>query len=342
MNIEGFYQPPGRAAREAARLFLENGQFVTLDTPESQTRFTLSEIDVSDALGTIPLFLTFPDGSRFVPADDAAFRHWLLKHRKPGWVYRMESHKRGVVLTLLATCLLIVFYVYGLLPWASNAIALRIPTTIEQNLGRHTMTLLRASDFQDSALPPERQKALQVLFSQVTPPSLRNDRTPVSLKLMNIPDVANAFMLSDGTLVLSDNLVALSPGDDALAAVMLHEIGHHVYRHPMRMLVRSSLVSLTLLWMTGDVSGIGDTLLQTASLANELQFSRGMERDADDWAIAEMKREGRSLEQMAQMYSLLVAKSQKEEISDSSLPDWLSTHPAMQSRVEHIRDAARQ
>jgi predicted Zn-dependent protease len=67
-----------------------------------------------------------------------------------------------------------------------------------------------------------------------------------------------------------------------------------------------------------------------------------MERDADDWAIAEMKREGRSLEQMAQMYSLLVAKSQKEEISDSSLPDWLSTHPAMQSRVEHIRDAVRQ
>lgn len=341
MIIEGFYQPPGRAAREAARLFLEDGQQLTLENPDSQTRFSLSEIDVSDALGTIPLFLTFSDGSRFVPADDAAFRRWLLQHRKPGWVYRMESHKRGVVLTLLATCLLIVFYVYGLLPWASNTIALRIPTTIEQNLGRHTMALLRASDFQNSALPEDRQKALQALFIQVTPPSLRNDRTPVSLKLMNIPDVANAFMLADGTLVLSDRLVALSPDDDALAAVMLHEMGHHAYRHPMRMLVRSSLVSLTLLWMTGDVSGIGDMLLQTASLANELQFSRGMERDADDWAIKEMKREGRSLEPMAQIYSLLSAESQKEKINDSSLPDWMSTHPAMPSRIEHIREAAK-
>lgn len=341
MTIEGFYQPPGRAAREAARLFLQENQRLTLELSGSQTDFSLSDIEVSDALGTIPLFLTFPDGSRFVPADDAAFRSWLLRHHKPGWVYRMESHKRGVLLTLLATCLLIVFYVYGLLPWASNAIALRIPTTIEQNLGRHTMTLLKASDFQDSALSPERQKALQTLFRQITPVSLRNDRTPVSLKLMNIPDVANAFMLADGTLILSDKLVTLSPDDDALAAVMLHEMAHHAYRHPMRMLVRSSLVSLTLLWMTGDVSGVGDTLLQTASLANELQFSRSMERDADDWAIIEMKREGRSLEQMANIFTLLSAETQKEKINDSNLPDWLSTHPAMQSRIEHIREAAK-
>src|SRR5471030_1045775 len=338
MNIEGFYQPPGRAAREAARLFLENGQFVTLDTPESQTRFTLSEIDVSDALGTIPLFLTFPDGSRFVPADDAAFRHWLLKHRKPGWVYRMESHKRGVILTLLATCLLIVFYVYGLLPWASNAIALRIPTSVEQSVGRHTMTLLQASDFKPTALPMARQKQVDILFQQVLPDLLREGRTPVTLRLMNIPDVANAFMLTDGTLVLSDKLVALSPSDDALAAVMLHEMAHHVYRHPMRMLVRSSLVSLSLLWMTGDVSGVGDTLLQTASLANELQFSRGMEQEADDWAIAEMKRQERSLTQMADIFRLLIAESKDEQ--GSGLPDWLSTHPAMQSRIEHIDAAA--
>jgi Zn-dependent protease with chaperone function len=325
MTLEGFYQPPGRAAREAARLFLGDEQRLTLSAQDVTQTFTLSEISVSDALGTIPLFLLFPDGGRFVPADDPAFRHWYQQRRKPGLVYRMESHKRGVMATLLATCLLIVFYVYGLLPWASNAIALRIPTSVEQSVGRHTMTLLQASDFKPTAL-------------QVLPDLLREGRTPVTLRLMNIPDVANAFMLTDGTLVLSDKLVALSPSDDALAAVMLHEMAHHVYRHPMRMLVRSSLVSLSLLWMTGDVSGVGDTLLQTASLANELQFSRGMEQEADDWAIIEMKRQGRSLTQMAGMFRLLAAESKDEQ--GSGLPDWLSTHPAMQSRIEHIEAAA--
>ncbi|WP_459176846.1 M48 family metallopeptidase [Ewingella americana] len=338
MTLEGFYQPPGRAAREAARLFLGDEQRLTLSAQDVTQTFTLSEISVSDALGTIPLFLLFPDGGRFVPADDPAFRHWYQQRRKPGLVYRMESHKRGVMATLLATCLLIVFYVYGLLPWASNAIALRIPTSVEQSVGRHTMTLLQASDFKPTALPVARQKQVDILFQQVLPDLLREGRTPVTLRLMNIPDVANAFMLTDGTLVLSDKLVALSPSDDALAAVMLHEMAHHVYRHPMRMLVRSSLVSLSLLWMTGDVSGVGDTLLQTASLANELQFSRGMEQEADDWAIIEMKRQGRSLTQMAGMFRLLAAESKDEQ--GSGLPDWLSTHPAMQSRIEHIEAAA--
>lgn len=338
MTLEGFYQPPGRAAREAARLSLGDEFHLTLSSPNLTQTFSLTEIVVSDALGSIPLFLTFPDGGRFVPADDKAFRHWYQQRRKPGLVHRMESHKRGVIATLLATCLLLVFYVYGLLPWASNAIALRIPTSVEQSLGRHTLTLLQASDFKPTALPVARQKQVEALFRQVLPESLRDARTPVTLKLMNIPDVANAFMLTDGTLVLSDKLVTLAPGDDALAAVMLHEMAHHVYRHPMRMLVRSSLVSLSILWMTGDVSGVGDTLLQAASLANELQFSRGMEQDADDWAIAEMKRQERSLPQMAEMFRLLVKESKDEQ--GSGLPDWLSTHPAMQSRIEHIEAAA--
>lgn len=337
MIIEGYYQPPGRAATEAARLVPEDGQYLMLEKPDSKTRFPFSNVEVSDALGTIPLFLTFLDGSRFVPADDAVFRSWLKQHRKPSWLYRIESHKRGVGLALMASCLLVVFYVYVLLPCASNAIALHIPTSIEQKLGRQTMTLLKASDFQDSALPEKRQKALQALFREVIPPSLRNDRTPVKLKLMNIPNVANAFMLADGTLILSDKLVALSPGDDALAAVMLHEMAHHVYRHPMRAAVRASLVSLTLLWATGDVSGVGDTFLQAASLANELQFSRVMERDADDWAVGEMKREGRSLELMAEIYNRLVAGGQKANKTGSDMPDWMSTHPAMSSRIEHIR-----
>jgi len=342
MIVEGFYQPPGRAAREAARLTLDDTQHLTLSVADITQSFVLGDIDVSDALGTIPLFLRFPDGGRFVPADDAAFRDWYQQRRKPSLLHRMESHKRGVVFTLLATCLLLVVYVFGVLPWASQMIALRIPTSIEHSLGRHTMTLLRASDFHDSTLPAEKQRAVTALFHQVIPSSLRDERTPLTLKLMHIPDVANAFMLTDGTLVLSDKLVQLAPNDDALAAVMLHEMAHHAYRHPMRMLVRSSLISLTLLWMTGDVSGVGDTLLQAASLANELQFSRSMERDADEWAMVEMQREGRALKHMAQMFRRLAEASRSEQPDDSILPDWLSTHPAMQSRIERINAAAEQ
>lgn len=219
---------------------------------------------------------------------------------------------------------------------------MRIPTSVEQTLGEHTQTFLSQSGFEPSALPAERQQALQQLFRQVMPAEMREERTPLSLKLMAVPGAPNAFMLPDGTLVLSDSLVALAKNDDALAAVMLHEMGHHAHRHPMRMLVRSSLVALTLMWMTGDVSGIGDTLLQSASFVNEMQFSRGMEREADAFAIAQMQRQGRSLAEMAAIYRALAQAPERETADGWTLPAWLSTHPAMQERLEAVNEAMAQ
>ncbi|PWC13198.1 peptidase M48 [Brenneria roseae subsp. americana] len=336
MIIEGHYQYPGQAAREAACLDLsDNGSLLVLKTQKATVTHSLEQVAVSDALGSIPLTLSFSDGGRFVPDNDPAFREWYEKRRPAGLVHRLERYKRGVALTLLVTILVAFSYVYVVLPWASSAIALRIPTIVELQLGKHTRTLLQHSDFKPSALPPARQQEMQRLFLQVMPPEMRDERTPLRLELMSAPIGPNAFMLVDGSLIISDDLAKLAKDDDELAAVMLHEMGHHAHRHPMRMLVRSSLVSLTFMWMTGDVSGIGDTLLQSAAFMNELQFSRGMEREADAWAIAEMQRQGRSLQAMQAMYQALMNHAHHDNES-LELPGWLSTHPNMQERLDAI------
>lgn len=113
MILEGAYQLPGRAAREAARLLVnESGEGVTLQRQDEQRYIPLADITVSAALGNIPLTLTFSDGARFVPDDDAAFRRWFYQRRSPGWVHRLERHKRGVALALLMTLFTVVAYVY--------------------------------------------------------------------------------------------------------------------------------------------------------------------------------------------------------------------------------------
>ncbi len=342
MILEGYYQCPGRAAREAARLLLNDaGEGVTLQRDGERRYFSLPQVSVSASLGSIPLTLTFPDGGRFVPADDALFRQWFYQRRSPGLVHRLERYKRGVLLTLLLSILSTLAYLYLVLPWASSEIALRIPTTAEQRLGKNSLEFLQQSGFKPTALPMEKQQAVQKLFMQVMPAQMRHERTPLKLQLMASPLEANAFMLPDGTLVISDDLVTLATNDDGLAAVMLHEMGHHAYRHPMRMVVRSSLVALTFMWMTGDVSGIGDTLLQSASFMHEMQFSRAMEREADDWAIAEMQRQRRSLSAMEDIYRALQQTAGNKTTASLKMPEWLSTHPDMPARLEAI-EAARQ
>ena len=309
-DLSGFYQYPGRAAREAARLTLHDGS-VTLRRDGGDETYPLAALTVSEALAEIPLSLTFADGGRFVPGNDKVFRQWYFRHRRPGLVYRLEQHKRGVMTMLFGTVLVGVLYVWVLLPWLSGVIARQLPVSIEQQL--------------------------QKLFRAAIPQDMR-DQTGLRLRIMHFPLGANALMLPDGTMLLSDQLVRLAKSDDALAAVMLHEIGHYRYRHAMQMVVRSSLVSITLMWVMGDVSGIGDTLLQSAVFVNEMRFSRSMESEADRFALAEMQRQGRPLSAMLQIFTALDEQGRDEE--KWAIPDWLSTHPAMQERLEAIRNAA--
>ncbi|WP_058912637.1 M48 family metallopeptidase [Entomohabitans teleogrylli] len=341
MVCEGYYQPPGRAQRVAASL--RPGTTLVLHTDDGERLFALEDITVSDALGTIPLFITFPDGGRFVPAEDASFRAWYFSQRRPGLVHRLERHKFGVIIALLISLFCGAFWYYGALPWLSQTIARSVPAAAEQRIGEYALWLLeKDSGFRASALPEERQRALGALFRQTLPAEMRQDPTPVKLRLMRIPQGANAFMLPDGTLVMSDQLVALAKSDDALAAVMLHEMGHHHHRHGMQMLVRSSLVTLLMMWAMGDVSGIGDTLLQSAAFLDQMQFSRDMEREADRFAVAGMRAQQRSLAAMIEVYQALEQSAAKEEaVSDESW-SWVSTHPAMSERLKMLRaEAAR-
>ncbi|MBP2169547.1 Zn-dependent protease with chaperone function [Erwinia toletana] len=339
MHLSGYYQHPGRAAREAARLSLHPRHF-SLHLAQTETQFLLKDITLSEALGAIPLTITFADGGRFVPDDDAQLQQWVTQHRRESWIHRLERNKRGVFATLLATLLLIVVYIWVLLPFASRHLALHIPGYVEQQVGYQTLQLLKQAGFHDSQLSDAQQQQVTQLFYRVLAASPELDDTLLpQLKLMQTPGGPGAFMLADGTLIISDQLVRLAPGDDALASVMLHEMGHHRWRHPMRMLVRSSLVSLSYMWMTGDVSGIGDTLLQSAAFLNQMHFSRGMEREADNWAIAQMAAQGRSLTEMAKMYAVIQQEGERES-HGGKLPEWLSTHPDMPLRIEAIKKAA--
>ncbi|HBH69254.1 MAG TPA: peptidase M48 [Erwinia persicina] len=337
MQLNGYYQYPGRAAREAARLTLSE-QHLTLEQGSHRQLVMMKDVAVSDALGTIPLTLTFPDGGRFVPEDDRAFRQWWQQRHRPGLVHRLEQHRRGVLLTLLGTLVAIACWIWVILPVTSQVLAQHIPSYVERQIGQQTFTLLQNTGFTAGRLTPAQQQRINRLFRDTVPAEMKEDPTPLRLKIMHFDGGANAFMLADGTLIVSDDLVRMARSDDAIAAVMLHEMGHHQHRHVMRMLVRSSLVSLSYLWLTGDVSGIGDTLLQSAAFIDQMQYSRSMEREADDFAIAQMKAQGRSLAAMAEIYGQL-EQSAKKQGGNSDLPEWMSTHPDMPARIKAVQAA---
>jgi Zn-dependent protease with chaperone function len=97
----------------------------------------------------------------------------------------------------------------------------------------------------------------------------------------------------------------------------------------MRMLLQNSLVGAFLAFYVGDIS----TLLAIApATLMQARYSRDFEAQADDYAAAVLRLNGMSPALLADALDKL-AKSHRE----SGAAGYLSSHPATDARMRHLR-----
>jgi Zn-dependent protease with chaperone function len=156
---------------------------------------------------------------------------------------------------------------------------------------------------------------------------------------------ANALALPSGTIVITDELVAVAKDDDEIAAVLAHEAGHVVRRHGARQLLQDSVVALCVTWYIGDISSLV-ALAPTALL--QANYSRELEREADRYAADTLRLNHLSPEVLARMLVRLdesrLDESRLDESRDPSgeaskegMRDYLSSHPVTRERLEELR-----
>ncbi|WP_128892408.1 M48 family metalloprotease [Erythrobacter sp. HKB08] len=175
---------------------------------------------------------------------------------------------------------------------------------------------------------------------------LGNAREDFTVSLLNSP-VNNAFAVPGGYVYTTRQLVALMDNEAELAAVLGHEVGHVAARHSQRRqqaAQRNSILgvlgAIGSSILLGD-SGIGETLsrgfLQGSQLLT-LSFSRSQELEADELGIEYLNRAGYDPRAMGTVLQSLAAQNsldaQLQGRQDARLPEWASTHPDPQSRVQ--------
>jgi predicted Zn-dependent protease len=145
----------------------------------------------------------------------------------------------------------------------------------------------------------------------------------------------NAFALPGGTVVVLDGLVRRTGGDDRLTAVVGHELAHLSRHHSAEALVRGAgLTGLAgLLW--GDFSSAAANL--PAALA-VLGYSRDAEREADDDAVRFLRAAGRPPGALVELLCLFSEEGRSDGLIQ--LPDLFSSHPSLEERLAHARQAA--
>ena len=234
-----------------------------------------------------------------------------------------------MALPLVVLGLGILAYVYGI-PLIASAAAARIPASITQRLERETLASLDREVFKPSALPPERQRAIDSAFRTLRRPAGANAAYALVFRKSDALG-ANAMALPAGTIVVTDGLVTIAHDDREILGVLAHEAGHVERRHGLRGMLQDSLIGMLLALVVGDVS----TLAAAASSALvEASYSRDLEREADAFAIVMLRANGIPVKHLADMLRRLESTA-----GAAGLPgalQYLSTHPATDERIQQL------
>ncbi|MCR2834067.1 M48 family metalloprotease [Parerythrobacter lacustris] len=175
---------------------------------------------------------------------------------------------------------------------------------------------------------------------------LGNAREDFTVSVLNSP-VNNAFAIPGGYIYTTRQLVALMNNEAELAGVLGHEVGHVAARHSQRRqsaAQQNTLIGAGLAILTGVLLGdsqVGNTLsrgfLQGSQLLT-LRFSRTQELEADELGIQYLTGAGYDPRAMSTVLQSLASQNaldaQLQGAGNASIPEWASTHPDPQSRVQ--------
>ena len=145
----------------------------------------------------------------------------------------------------------------------------------------------------------------------------------------------NAFALPGGRIGIHTGILRVAEDADQLAAIIGHEVGHLLADHGNERLTQKLglRIALMLIGLFGE--GENEQVLQAlgvgAKLGVTLPFSRAHEREADEMGLQLMAQAG-----FRPDASVALWRNMAESGSGQPL-EFLSTHPAHDTRIEHLR-----
>jgi Zn-dependent protease with chaperone function len=300
-------------------------------------------------------------------ADGAGWDAWarasglsepLVVKLQRSWAWTLSAC--GVLVAIMAAG-----YLWGV-PLAVQGVLAFTPQALDRSVGELALQQMVEPMLAPSTLPPAQQQRLHAAFAQAVQQAYPADERPAyELRFHAARDKRlgpNAFALPGGFVVMTDELVKLVEGDEAvIVGVLAHELGHVRHRHGMHALARGALLTVATSAALGDVSSLMAAL---PALLGQLGYSRDFERQADQEAVRVLRAAGHSPAVMVSFFEKIgnvrrgepaTAGSPPASSPQAARPDpaahdaqperdpplAFSTHPADAERIRFFQAAAR-
>ncbi|KNZ34440.1 MAG: hypothetical protein AD742_02035 [Methylibium sp. NZG] len=344
----------GRSARARVVTLSLVGGVLAIRGDGISLSFVARDVEWPERMRHGPRIARLPDGGSLQCRDVQAWDAWALSSgRGESWVVRAQQSWRWALASVLGLSVLLgAMYVWGV-PWLARVAVAATPLSVDEAIGESALQSLDQQWLQPSKLPADQQQRLRAAFGRATaalpPGSVPTHR----VEFRSGPLGPNAFALPGGTMVMTDALVELVQGDEAvLVGVLGHELGHVQQRHGLRLLFQAGAIAAVASVVLGDFS----TLLAGAPvLLGQASYSRDAEREADAHAVTVLKAAGLSPAVMVTFFEKVAAHGRSERQGGaadsktdrdhegparSGLGIAIASHPADEERIRFFREAA--
>jgi predicted Zn-dependent protease len=315
------------------------GDVLSLVGAAGEQTVPIAEVRVGDRLGRADRVIYLGAAGELVSGDHAAADELARSLAQGSAMRAVFWLERRYLAALLALAVSLPAGWYGLrhvMPWLAARATPLVPTQVEADLGRQTLNALDRFVFHSSRLSAMRQYAIRRELAEAC--ARLGDCPPYRLEFRAGGQVgANAMALPGGTLVMTDQLVALARSDAELIGVLAHELGHVSGRHAMRIALASAGAVMVGHVMLGDLGSLGDLSSGLPALLLQTSYSRDMETEADAYALRFMDRACLPPGALADM----LARLEKRSGMNGKMPELLGTHPLTAERVRALRQTRR-
>jgi len=158
-------------------------------------------------------------------------------------------------------------------------------------------------------------------------------------KLIDSPDMVNAWALPGGKCAVYTGLLPITGDENSLAIVMGHEVAHAIARHGGERMTHGSLLSVA---MAGTAIALSkqppekrDRMMGALGVGSQLgvmlPFSRHHESEADEIGLMLAAAAGYDPRAAIGLWERMASAG------GAGPPEWLSTHPAEQTRIKRLR-----
>ena len=147
--------------------------------------------------------------------------------------------------------------------------------------------------------------------------------------IINDDSVLNAFCTPGGYIYFYTGLIRFLDNDAQFAGVMGHEMAHAAERHSTQQMTKTYGLSVLLSVVLGENPNmIAQMVAELAAGVTTLAFSRDDEYEADEFAVRYLYETSYDARGVAGFFEKLIGEPEP--------PEFLSTHPNSENRVEKI------